>query len=200
AADRAQLDRHDRNVANALVRRMVAGGRKGSSGTVVGHACFWAQAEVPRRRRGRSVSVAKHARAGARLDRESERQTGTALVAASGGHQPPRRQAPGGRNSGIAATDPEDAEGPRNCGQEQTAERRGRWVRVARPRAEGASPADGMPSGSIWSVPVLARRRANAVRRLAPAFVSPQAFRAATLAASGYGGARELRREGPPRA
>ena len=33
----------------------------------------------------------------------------------------------------------------------------------------------------------LARRRANTVRRLAPAFVSPQAFRAATLAASGYG-------------
>ena len=41
----------------------------------------------------------------------------------------------------------------------------------------------------------LARRRANAVRRLAPAFVSPQAFRAPTLAASGYGGARQLRRE-----
>ena len=42
---------------------------------------------------------------------------------------------------------------------------------------------------------LLARRRANAVRRLAPAFVSPQAFRAATLAASGYGGARQSRRE-----
>src|ERR1022692_4954052 len=43
--------------------------------------------------------------------------------------------------------------------------------------------------------PQLARRRANAVRRLAPAFVSPQAFRAATLAASGYGGERQSRRE-----
>src|SRR5450755_2015161 len=41
----------------------------------------------------------------------------------------------------------------------------------------------------------LARRRANAVRRLAPAFVSPQAFRAATLAACGYGGERQSRRE-----
>jgi hypothetical protein len=40
-----------------------------------------------------------------------------------------------------------------------------------------------------------ARRRANAVRRLVPAFVSPQAFRAATLAASGYGGERQSRRE-----
>ena len=42
---------------------------------------------------------------------------------------------------------------------------------------------------------LLARRRANAVRRFAPAFVSPQAFRAATLAASGYGGERQSRRE-----
>jgi hypothetical protein len=41
----------------------------------------------------------------------------------------------------------------------------------------------------------LARRRANAVRRLAPAFVSPQAFRAANLVASGYGGERQSRRE-----
>ena len=40
-----------------------------------------------------------------------------------------------------------------------------------------------------------ARRRANAVRRLAPAFVSPPAFRAATLAASEYGGERQSRRE-----
>ena len=39
-----------------------------------------------------------------------------------------------------------------------------------------------------------ARRRANAVRRVAPAFVSPQAFRAPTLAASGYGGERQSRR------
>jgi hypothetical protein len=30
---------------------------------------------------------------------------------------------------------------------------------------------------------------------VAPAFVSPQAFRAATLAASGYGGERQSRRE-----
>ena len=41
----------------------------------------------------------------------------------------------------------------------------------------------------------MARRRANAVRGFAPAFVSPQAFRAATLAASGYGGERQSRRE-----
>ena len=31
------------------------------------------------------------------------------------------------------------------------------------------------------------------ILRLGPAFVSPQAFRAATLAASGYGGERQLR-------
>jgi hypothetical protein len=43
--------------------------------------------------------------------------------------------------------------------------------------------------------PLTGEEESKRVRRLAPAFVSPQAFRAATLAASGYGGARQARRE-----
>jgi hypothetical protein len=39
-------DPGERLVANALVRGMPAGRRKGSSGTVVGHACLWAKAIV----------------------------------------------------------------------------------------------------------------------------------------------------------
>jgi hypothetical protein len=58
-----------------------------------------------------------------------------------------------GWNSGVPATDPQDAEGPRICGPEQTGERQGRWVRVARPRAEGATSAGARllsRSGASW--------------------------------------------------
>jgi hypothetical protein len=51
--------------------------------------------------------------------------------------------------------------------------------------------------GRRLASPLVARRRAGSSCGSGPAFVSPQAFRAATLVVSGYGGERQLRGESP---
>ena len=103
-----------------------------------------------------------------------------------------RRGAHGRREAGVGRLD---------CARrvKRVSHRLQRGTRVAgQSRASTKDPRSSRLEGSPLRRPMdlpVARRRANAVRRLAPAFVSPQAFRAATLAASGYGGERQSRRE-----
>jgi hypothetical protein len=96
---------------------------------------------------------------------------------------------------------------PRSLSRESACDQAGRRRRllVTQPRDRfRRRPARGAASPSAtWEWrgrdALVARRRAGSSCGSGPAFVSPQAFRAATLVASGYGGERQYGERVPPR-